>query len=286
MRGSPTRTWSSTGAIALVAVLAGCSPEQKDYWADGGIDAGDTDVDTDADSDTDGDTDTDTDSDTDTDTDTEECEEDGSTECGDGGDTDTWTPDAAAFCESPEFLEFAAATGYPFDNSQAPYQGNIVDPQVVITGFSFFYCPHCGTAGEMVSDLLDDPAYGDYCAYYFRNYVYDLFPPSSGCTAHRAGWAAHQQGLFWGFHDGIFATEEVVLTEEELFDLAEDAGCEMTQFAADYDAPETLELLTSDKEQGQDAGVSGTPSIFVDGKKIGPFDALPFVLDCLLGYTD
>lgn len=265
----------AAAALVLAAAIC-CSPAQKDYWADAGIDGGDADSDTDSD--------TDTDADTDSDTDTGECDEDGGDVCGDGGDTDTWDPDAASFCDSPEFLEFADAAGYPFDNSQAPHQGNTADPQVVITNFSFFYCPHCGTAGEMIADLLDDPAYGDHCAYYFRNYVYDLFPPSSGCTAHRTAWAAHQQGLFWEVHDALFATEEVVLTEEELFDLAADAGCEMDQFAADYEAPETLALLTFDKEQGQDAGVSGTPSLFVDGKRISPWDSLPIVLDCLLGY--
>ena len=270
---------------ALLALAAACSPGQQDYWADAGMDGGDTD--TDVDTDADSDTDTDSDSDTDTDTDTGECEEDGGSECGDGGDTDTWDPDASSFCESPEFLEFADAPGYEFDNSLAPHQGNTLDPLVEITGFSFFYCPHCGTAGEMISELLADPAYGDHCAYYFRHYVYDLFPPTSGCTAHRAGWAAHQQDRFWEFHDGIFATDEAVLTEEELFDLAADAGCEMTQFAGDYDALEVnIEQLTFDKDQGQDAGVSGTPSFFVDGKRITPWDSLPIVLDCLLGYTD
>jgi len=275
--------------VAVWSLAAACSPQQKDYWADSGIDGGDadTDADTDTDIDTDTDVDTGTDTDTDSDTDTGECEEDGGSECGDGGDTDTWDPDAAGFCESPEFLEFADAAGYELDNSLAPQLGNTVDPLVEITGFSFFYCPHCGTAGELVRELLDDPAYGDHCAYYFRHYVYDLFPPSSGCTAHRAGWAAHQQGLFWEFHDRIFATEEAVLTEEELFDLAADAGCEMTGFAAEYDDLEAnIPQLTFDKEQGQDAGVSGTPSIFVDGKRISPWDSLPIVLDCLLGYTD
>jgi protein-disulfide isomerase len=272
-----TQPLLALAATALAAVTApACSPGAGAEAQDSGIDAGTTDTDVDADAD----------ADTDTDADTDECLEDGSTECGDGGDTDTWSPDSGEFCDSPEFQAFLAAAGYAFDDSAAPWQGNALDPEVVITGFSFFYCPHCATAGEMIRDLLDDSDYGDRCAYRFRNYVYDMTPPSFGCTAHRAAWAAHQQGLFWEVHDGIFDSGEVVLAEGDLFDLAAAAGCDMELFAADYDAPATLEQLAFDKAQGQDAGVDGTPTIFVDGKKVYPWDALPQVLDCLLGYAD
>jgi hypothetical protein len=260
--------------LVAIAMLAACSPGTTDYWSDAGMDSGDTD------------TDTDTDTDSDSDTDTTECEEDGSTECGDGGDTDTWDPDSGDFCDSPEFQTFLETDGYVFDNDNAPALGNVIDPDVEITTFSFFYCPHCSTAAEMVIDLLADPDYGDRSGYFFRNYVYDMNPPSIGCTAHRAAWAAHQQGLFWPMHDGIFGSGEASLTEEELASIAASVGCDMEQFDLDYVAAATLEALQADKDQGQDAGVSGTPSIFVDGVKIAPWDALPLVLDCLLGYAD
>ncbi len=55
--------------------------------------------------------------------------------------------------------------------------------------------------------------------------------------------------------------------------------------AADYAADASLALVLADRQAGQLAGVTGTPSIYVDGRKVVPWVALKEVLDCLLGYA-
>jgi protein-disulfide isomerase len=59
----------------------------------------------------------------------------------------------------------------------------------------------------------------------------------------------------------------------------------MDQFDIDYASAASLDRVLADKAAGIAAGVTGTPSIFVDGRKVSPWSMLPDVLDCLLGYT-
>ncbi|MBW2276086.1 MAG: DsbA family protein [Deltaproteobacteria bacterium] len=274
--------------VAALA-LAACAQDMNDYWASAaGMDAGlDADVDTDSDTDSD----SDSDSDTDTGSDTEECtEEDGSIECGDGGDTDTYEWDGSVdagdggFCGDPDFEIFLSDIGYVFDNAEAPYRGTATEAEVEITGFSYFLCTHCANAAEYLEELFADAAYSDRSVYYFRNYTFSTDASSIACKNHLAVRAAQLQGKFWEVHDALY--DEFPVTDEDvLLDLVEDAGCDMEQFAEDFDAGSTYDFIIDEKAEGQDAGITGTPSIFVNGIKVPYWPALQDVLDCLLGYS-
>jgi hypothetical protein len=275
-------------ACAAVSAVGGCMPDMYDPWAAlEGIDAG---LDADADADTDADTDSDSDSDTDGDTDTEECtEEDGSIICGDGGDTDTYEWDGSVdgggeFCGDPDYEIFLSDIGYDFDNVGAPYRGTETAAEVELTGFSYFLCVHCTNAAEYIDELFSDPAYSERAVYYFRHYSFSLDSSSIACKNHLAARAAQLQDKFWEVHDALFDNYPVV-DEADLLALVEDAGCDMEQFYEDYDAGSTYDYVADEKAEGQDAGISGTPSIFVNGIKVPYWPALQDVLDCLLGYT-
>ena len=291
-----------------MAVADGCSPSQADYWAslemdaaalDGDADA-DTDIDTDTDTDTDTGTDTDADTDTDTDTDTDsdtECADTGET-CGDdaGADTDTdadtdadtdTDTDADAgpsFCDSTDFIDFLAQTPVVLDNTGAPFRGNGVDPEFVVTGFSYFLCIHCLEASVLLEELYADPAYADRTAYFFRHFPFSTDETSISVKDHRAAEAANMQGDFFAMHDAIFDNFPVS-SETTLLGLVEPAGLDTALFDADYASAASLDRVLADREAGIAAGVTGTPSIYVDGRKVKPWTMLPDVLDCLLGYT-
>jgi 2-hydroxychromene-2-carboxylate isomerase len=74
--------------------------------------------------------------------------------------------------------------------------------------------------------------------------------------------------------------------ETELLGYAESAGLDMDQFDLDYASDESLDGVLADREAGLAAGVTGTPSIYVDGRKVTPWRNLQNVLDCMLGYAD
>jgi protein-disulfide isomerase len=77
---------------------------------------------------------------------------------------------------------------------------------------------------------------------------------------------------FWQAHDYILQTyldEGNHVTAAEVRTYCEDVlQLEMTQFDADIADPYTYSYLSWDKAQGQAAGVTGTPSVFVCGEKI------------------
>ncbi len=47
---------------------------------------------------------------------------------------------------------------------------------------------------------------------------------------------------------------------------AKELGCDMPKFTADMDSTATKAQITKDLAQGEEAGVEGTPTVFVNGK--------------------
>ncbi|MDJ0762179.1 MAG: thioredoxin domain-containing protein [Myxococcota bacterium] len=197
------------------------------------------------------------------------------------------TEEEADFCNSDAYAAFLAAVPHVFNNADAPYLGNSVDPMVVITGFSYFRCPHCHNAAVLLDELMADPEYAAHVAYYFRHYSLSMTPGSIGYSSHLAAYAAHMQGKFWYLHDWMFSQYDEALGQytykiEDVFRVAADGGLDMGVFDADYNSDAGVAQLVFDKAEGKDAGMTGTPSLFVNGVKIKPWRNTPKVVDCLL----
>ena len=80
-----------------------------------------------------------------------------------------------------------------------------------------------------------------------------------------ASMAANQQGKFWEFHDGLFKNYNN-LNAEKIDELAQAAGLDMEQFNQDRQNPALAAMVQRDLKDGVEAGVRGTPSIFVNGR--------------------
>ncbi len=81
--------------------------------------------------------------------------------------------------------------------------------------------------------------------------------------AARAALAAGEQGKFWEFHDALFATPAI--TNETIDGIAIKLGLKMDQFKSDMASPKIRQKLDQDIMDAQKAGVTGTPSLFVNG---------------------
>ena len=147
-----------------------------------------------------------------------------------------------------------------FNTEGSPFLGEEKAP-VVITAFSDFQCPHCAQLGEVFQKLLEKNPTN-------IKIVYKYFPlPNhqfAGAAA-VASWAAFQQGKFWQYHDMIYA-ELRELTMEKLTQFAEKLELNMPQFQQQMNSQEAKDKVIADLQEGQNAGVSGTPSIFVNGR--------------------
>ncbi|BBO68125.1 hypothetical protein DSCA_20550 [Desulfosarcina alkanivorans] len=109
------------------------------------------------------------------------------------------------------------------------------------------------------------------------NYVIKHFPLSSHPFAHRAAMAslaAGRQGRFWAFHSQLLDNHKQV-NEEKIVEIAGGLGLNMEQFNQDRNLPSSRALIAADVENGKRIGVRGTPSLFMNGKRIKNPGALP-----------
>jgi protein-disulfide isomerase len=79
-----------------------------------------------------------------------------------------------------------------------------------------------------------------------------------------ASLAAHQQG-FWEFHSELFKNYNK-LNDEKFDEIAQSIGLDMEQFKQDMQNPALAAMVQRDLKDGVEAGVRGTPSIFINGR--------------------
>jgi protein-disulfide isomerase len=132
--------------------------------------------------------------------------------------------------------------------------------------------------------IFDQPQYATRAVYYFRHFPFVLDPYDATGQSHRAAEAAYLQDLFWEMADSIF-DDSPIYDEALLLAKAEEVGCDMDQFIEDYDAGVVWDQIVEDRAVGSEAGVFGTPTVFVNGIMVYPWTKLQDVLDCLLGYS-
>lgn len=82
-----------------------------------------------------------------------------------------------------------------------------------------------------------------------------------------AALAANNQGKFWEFHAKLFENYRA-LDEKKIEEIAVELGLDMEKFAVDQKSPEIAALIERDLKNGREIGVRGTPTIFLNGKRV------------------
>lgn len=92
--------------------------------------------------------------------------------------------------------------------------------------------------------------------------------------------AAHNQGKFWQMHDAIFAMKAQI-TEAKLNTAAQEIGLDMQKFNTDRNSEAVRKKLSKDMADAKSAQVSGTPTLFVNGRRIKgrSLDVLQQIID-------
>jgi NhaA family Na+:H+ antiporter len=132
---------------------------------------------------------------------------------------------------------------------------------VTVVLYGDFLCPYCRRLIPVLMRLRE--ALGDRLAFVFRHFPNEREHPGAELVA-RATEAAAQQGQFWQMHDRVYGRDPPV-TERVLLDLARELGLDMDRFTADMRGDEARKSVEEDLEEGRANGVTGTPTLFVDG---------------------
>ncbi len=102
-------------------------------------------------------------------------------------------------------------------------------------------------------------------------FVYKQFPLTSihqnALGASKAALAAKKQGKFWEMHDKLFANQRAI-GPDNLKQYAQEIGLNMEQFQKDMTSPEVQKEVDADTKLGNDVQVSGTPTLFLNGKRV------------------
>lgn len=154
------------------------------------------------------------------------------------------------------------------------------DPEAVVTVdvFEDFQCSACRYFSDSIEPLIiQNLVETGKVKYTFHNYPF-LDGDGAGSSgesdqAANASMCANEQEKFWEMHSILYANwngENIGdFSDVRLRAMAEAIGLDMDAFNSCFNANRYEDEIQSDFELGQDMGVSGTPTVFVNGNRIG-----------------
>ena len=143
--------------------------------------------------------------------------------------------------------------------------------------FSDFQCPFCQRANPTVEQVLK--TYGNKIHFVYRHYPLPNHPNAR--PAAEAAACADEQGRFWQYHDELFKNPNR-LANDDLKLHAVNSGLDEIKFNACFDGRRFRAAVDKDIKEGSEAGVSGTPAFFINGRALEgaqPFEAFKRVID-------
>ena len=147
------------------------------------------------------------------------------------------------------------------------------DASVIMIEFSDFQCPFCRSFWRDTLPLIKS----EYIDAGKVRFVYRDFPLSfhpGAISAAQATECAEEQGKFWEMHDKIFSEQDkqgggtVQFDEADIKHWADDIGLNTNKFNSCLDSQKYVEEINKDIKDGQTAGISGTPTLFINGKSV------------------
>jgi protein-disulfide isomerase len=148
---------------------------------------------------------------------------------------------------------------------------------VLVEVWEDFQCPACRTYSSEIEPLVvDNYVASGKARYVFRHYPFldDRAASKESDQAANASMCAAEQGMFWEYHDYLFANwnseNAGAFSDKRLVAYGEALGLDMAAFNACFEENRFQDDIQQDLADGTRAGVTGTPSVFVNGQIIKP----------------
>jgi protein-disulfide isomerase len=125
----------------------------------------------------------------------------------------------------------------------------------VVIEYADLECPYCAKAHVLLSGVAVRRV--------FRHFPVVSKHARARVLAHAAE-AAGGQGRFWDFHDSLYE-DQGHLDDPHLWARCEAFGLDLERFEAERRSEATAERVERDFRSGIRAGVTTTPTLFVDG---------------------
>ena len=141
----------------------------------------------------------------------------------------------------------------------SPSQGP-ADAAITLVEFSDYECPFCKSAEPIVKQAQE--RYPTQLRVVTKNFPLDAH--SKAKPAAEAAMCAAEQGKFSEYHAKLFEKAPQI-DVAQLAPIAEEAGLDKAKFEECLTSHRSAPIVQADLDAGKKAGVSGTPSFFVNG---------------------
>jgi len=161
-----------------------------------------------------------------------------------------------------------SASVAPTATQSAGYPSNV---SVTLEEFGDYQCPPCGLLHPELKKITAE--YGSRVNFVFRNFPLTK-NHKNALAAAQAAEAARLQGHFAEMHDWLYEHQDAWKDEENprptFTKYAREIGLDLRRFAQDMDSPQVQQKIDNDMKEGQARGVTGTPTIFIEGRQLKP----------------
>src|ERR1041384_3198351 len=157
---------------------------------------------------------------------------------------------------APESPVFSIAT------DDQPTKGS-ANAAVTLVAFTAFECPSCARQHPVLDRIVNE--FGDRVRLVVRD-----FPLSQHANARKAAEAAEaarEQGKYWEYASVLFRNQSA-LGVEKLKQYATELGLDRARFDSSLDSGKFAEKVQRDVMDGHKLGVQGTPTLYINGKRI------------------
>jgi len=167
----------------------------------------------------------------------------------------------------------------PFDPAKKVLDKGITGPSrgpkaspVTIVEFGDLQCPACKAAQPTIEALV---AAEPQARFVFQNFPLEMHNWAAKGAAYADCVGRASNDAFWKFVSTTYEKQAEITAEnadEKLTGLADGAGVKGSEIAACAAQPETKSRIDASVALGKKVDVSGTPTVFINGRKIGSFD--------------
>ena len=167
----------------------------------------------------------------------------------------------------------------PFDPAKKALEKGITGPSkgpkdapVTIVEFGDLQCPACKAAQPTIETLV---AAEPNARFVFQNFPLEIHNWAAKGAAYADCVGRASNDAFWKFVSKTYETQSDITAEnadEKLTALADGAGVKGSDIAACAAKPETKAHVDASIALGKSVDVSGTPTVFINGRKLGSLD--------------
>jgi|SRR5579862_1899663 len=169
---------------------------------------------------------------------------------------------------------------HPFDPVKKILDKGVTGPArgpksspVMIVEFGDLQCPACKAAQPTIEQLVEaEPT----ARFVFQNFPLEIhnWSAKGANYADCVGRASNE--AFWKFVSQTYETQSDITAEnadEKLTAIADQSGVKGSDIAACAAMPETKARVDASIALGKSVEVTGTPTLFINGRRVGNFDA-------------